>query len=261
MRLEDKFNQLKKEGKKAFIAYVTFGFPDIKLTKDICLALQECGVDIIEFGIPFSDPLADGPIIQKATSIAIEKGANIEVFFDMLNELQSFLKIPIVIMSYYNSIFKFGLTGFFKRISQLGVSAVTVVDLPIEESEDYIKTAKKYNLDTIFFVTPITSFSRVKKIIKVSKGFIYYVSVTGITGPKDFNYASLAPHIKSIKKITDLPLCVGFGIHSREQIVKVNKFSDGVIVGSEIIKFIEKYCYKEDFLNKLKSYIGSLCTK
>jgi len=260
MRLEDKFKELRKKKKKAFIAYVPFGFPNIKATKGICLGLQEAGVDAIELGIPFSDPLADGPIIQKATTAALAKGANLDNFFKELSQLKKSLEIPIVIMSYYNPIFKFGLTKFFKKMKQLGASALINVDLPIEEAGDYIKEAGKLDIDTIFFVTPVTSAKRIKRIAKQSRGFIYYISVTGITGPKDLKYASLASHVKSIKRVTKMPVCVGFGIHSREQVAKINTFSDGVIVGSEIVKFIDKHYRDKNFLNKLKSRVKSLRT-
>ena len=258
MRLDDKFKQLRKEGRKAFIVYVPFGFPEVEITKDIILTLQEAGVDIIELGIPFSDPLADGPIIQKATSQALEKGANINNLIQELAQLQNLLKIPLVVMSYYNPIFKFGLEKFFDKMNRVGVSAITVVDLPLEESKDYIEKAREFGLDTVFFVTPTTSGGRMQRIVKQSKGFIYYISVTGITGPKNLKYISLENHVRSIKRITDVPVCVGFGIHKREQVAKINSFSDGVIVGSGIVKFIENHHQDKDFLNKLKKYIRSL---
>ncbi len=258
MRLEDKFKSLRKENRKAFIAYVPFGFPNIKATKNICLSLQEAGVDVIELGIPFSDPLADGPIIQKATTTALAKGANMDNFFKELSQLKKTLKIPVAIMSYYNPIFKFGLVKFLKKMKQTGASALINVDMPLEEGGEYIKEAKKVDIDTIFFVTPVTSAARIKKIVAQSKGFIYYVSVTGITGPKDLEYASLAAHIKSIRRVTKVPVCVGFGIHNREQVSKINTFSDGVIVGSEIVKFIDKHYKSKNFLNKLKNHVKSL---
>lgn len=262
MRLAAKFKELKREKKKAFIAYVPFGFPNIKTTKGICLALQEAGVDAIELGIPFSDPLADGPIIQRATTAALTKGANIDNFFRELSTLKQSLKIPIVIMSYYNPIFNFGLARFLKKMKQLGASALINVDMPVDEGAEYIKEARKLDIDTIFFATPVTSAKRIKKIAKYSRGFIYYISVTGITGPKDLKYASLASHVKKIKQAAKVPVCVGFGIHSREQVSKINAFSDGVIVGSEIVKFIEKHYRDKNFLNKLKNHVKSLiCTK
>jgi tryptophan synthase alpha chain len=258
MRIEDKFKQLRKERKKAFIAYVPFGFPKIKYTKDIILTLQESGVDIIELGIPFSDPLADGPIIQKATFEALRTGANIKKLIAMLDQIKGSLKIPIVIMTYYNPLFRFGIDKFFKKMSDLGVSGITIVDLPVEESKFYISQARKFKLETIFFVTPTTSFERAKKIVKSSQGFIYYISVTGITGPKELHYQPLISHINQLKKITKVPICIGFGIHNRKQVKKLDTFSDGVIVGSSIVKFIEKNYSKSNFLSRLKSYIKSL---
>jgi len=260
MHLKDKFNQLRAEKRKAFIAYVPFGFPSPKATKNICLVLEEAGVDIIELGIPFSDPLADGPIIQKATSLALKRGANINGFLRFLSDIKKSLKIPIVVMSYYNPIFNFGQEKFFRKISQLGVSGITIVDLPLEESREYLKKAKKFNLETIFFITPTTSSLRARKIAKQSKGFIYYISVTGITGPKKLQFSSLARSIKDVRRMSNVPVCVGFGIHTKEQVAKINKFSDGVIVGSSIVKFIEKNYNKRIFLKKLKQYIKSLKT-
>ncbi|NQT28233.1 MAG: tryptophan synthase subunit alpha [Candidatus Omnitrophica bacterium] len=258
MRLENKFKELRKNKKKAFIVYIPFGFPSIKATKGICLSLEEAGVDVIELGIPFSDPLADGPIIQQATTAALAKGANTDNFFKELSGLKQSLKIPVVIMSYYNPIFKFGLVRFLKKMKQSGASALINVDMPLEEGAEYIKEARKLNIDTIFFVTPVTSAKRIKKIVNQSRGFIYYISVTGITGPKDLEYASLAAGVKSIKRVTKIPVCVGFGIHSREQVAKINTFSDGVIVGSEIVKFIDKHYRDKNFLNKLKNHVKSL---
>jgi len=261
MRLADKFKQLKKEKKKAFIAYVPFGFPSRGQTLDICLSLERAGADIIELGIPFSDPLADGPIIQAATTKALAKGANLDNFFLTLTQLKKHLTVPIVIMAYYNPIYRYGLSKFFIKIKAQGVSAVTFVDVPVEESKDYLGLARKYQIDTIFFVTPTTSHERIKKIVKASRGFVYYISVTGITGPKSFQYKRLTQHVEKTRKLAKIPVCVGFGIHKKEQIMRINKFSDGVIVGSSIVKFIEKHHKDKKFLKKLQNYIRSLCPR
>ncbi|MBN3040387.1 MAG: tryptophan synthase subunit alpha [Candidatus Omnitrophica bacterium] len=258
MRLEEKFEQLKLEGRKAFIAYVPYGFPDIKLTKEICLRLQDSGVDIIELGIPFSDPLADGPIIQRATSAALQKGANIEKCFISLSQMLKSLKIPVVLMTYYNPIYRYGLKKFFLKMKQLGVTAVTVVDLPLEESKEYIELARNFDIETVFFATPTTSKQRLVKIVRQSRGFLYYISVTGITGPRNLQYSPLIKYIKQIKSISKIPVCVGFGIHSRAQIKKICSFSDGVIVGSSIVRFIEDNYQKSNFLDRLQSYVKSL---
>ncbi len=258
MRLKDKFKQLAKENNKAFIAYIPFGFPNVDLSCKIFLALQEAGVDIIEIGIPFSDPLADGPIIQRATSIALKKGVNQDIFFKSFDKIKKLIKIPVVIMSYYNPIYKYGINKFFQKMKTIGFSAITIVDLPVEEGKIYLEEAGKYNMDTIFFITPVTSSERANKIAKYSKGFIYYISVTGITGANDLDLVSVRQHLNNIKKMTTLPVCVGFGIHSREQVIKISKFSDGAIVGSEIVKFIDENYKQKDFLNKLKNHVKYL---
>ncbi|MDP2924229.1 MAG: tryptophan synthase subunit alpha [Candidatus Omnitrophota bacterium] len=258
MTIKDKFNQLREEGRKAFIAYVPFGFPSIKRTKDILLTLQEAGVDIIELGIPFSDPIADGPIIQEATTIALNKGANIQNLFVTLKELKKDLKIPVALMTYYNPVFRFGIRKFFAKMHSLDISGIIVVDLSLEESATYIKEAKNFLIETIFFITPVTPIERAKKIIKASNGFIYYISVTGTTGIRDISYASLATHIRKLKTMTKLPICVGFGIHTRKQVKKVYQFSDGAIVGSAIVKFIRDNHSKRGFLERLRKYVKSL---
>lgn len=261
MRLKDKFKQLKKEGRKAFVAYVPFGFPNPRATKGICLSLQRAGVDIIELGIPFSDPLADGPIIQRATTKAIASGANINNFFKTLKELKKVLTIPVVVMTYYNPVFSFGLNNFFRRIKAHGVLASLIVDLPLEEAGSYIDQARRLDIDTVFFITPTTSKQRIKRIVGASRGFIYYISVTGITGPKDIAYKSISKQINSIKKMSKLPVCVGFGIHSPSQVRGVNKISDGAIVGSSIVEFIEDNYRKKGFLKLLERHTTMLCMR
>ena len=258
MRIEDRFNRLKKEKKKAFIAYIPFGFPKVKYTKDIILALQDAGVDLIELGIPFSDPLADGPIIQAATAKALSMGADTDKLFSMLNQLKGKLNIPLVLMTYYNPVFRYGMDRFFRKMRQADVSGIMIVDLPVEESEEYIKMAKSFDLESVFFITPTTSKQRAKRIVKASKGFIYYISVTGITGPRDLVYSPLASYVKYLRTITRLPICLGFGVHTKRQVKEIGSFSDGVIIGSSIVRFIEDNHSRKDFLKRLKKYIKSL---
>jgi tryptophan synthase alpha chain len=261
MRIGDKFKQLKNEKRKAFIAYVPYGFPSISATKNICLTLQDSGVDIIELGIPFSDPLADGPIIAEAGTKALEKGANLNNFFKTLGVLRTSLKIPLVAMTYYNPILQFGIDKFLKKLNDNDVNALIVVDLPLEENAFLLRKAQRFSIDTILFATPVSSLQRIKRIVKKSSGFIYYISVTGITGPKTIKISQVSRYVKSIKKITETPVCVGFGIHKREQVVAMRDFSDGVIVGSSIVQYIDSHHKDKDFLNKLGVYVKSLCLK
>lgn len=255
MRIEEKFKELKKINKKAFVVYIPFGFPNIETSQDILFTIEKVA-DIVEIGLPFSDPIADGPIIQEATTIALKNGATVKKLFSILKKTP--LKIPILIMSYYNPIFRFGLKKFFLNMSKLGISGSLIVDLPIEESSDYIRETKKFNLETVFFITPTTSLDRAKIIVNFSKGFIYYISVTGITGPKELSYRTLEKHIRELKNITTLPVCVGFGIHNSEQIKKIWGFSDGVILGSCIVEFIKENYPKRDFLKRLENYLIKL---
>ena len=261
MKIADKFKQLKKDKKKAFIAYVPFGFPTINHTKKIILALQDAGVDIIELGIPFSDPLADGPIIQEATTIALKKGATLEKLFSFLSSIKKSLKVPLVIMTYYNPVFHYGQDKFFAKLKKADVSGIMAVDLPVEESKQYIKTAKKHKLDTVFFITPTTSASRARNIAKVSKGFIYYISVTGITGPKSLKYGKLSNHLSKLKRMTKLPICIGFGVHTKDQVKQLSRISDGVIVGSAIVKFIKQNHPETKFYRPERSFYQLLLSR
>ena len=256
--IKEKFQQLKKEDKKAFVAYVPYGFPSVRHTKDILLTLQGSGVDIVELGIPFSDPVSDGPVIQEATSIALKNGANTQNLFITLNKIKKDIKVPLALMTYYNPIFRFGIDNFFKSMDKACVSGILTVDLPIDEASEYLKKAKKYKIETVFFITPVTPLARAKKIIEASGGFVYYISVTGTTGVREISYEALASHIRQLKKNTTLPICVGFGVHTKEQFANICKFSDGAIIGSAIVKFIRDNHSKHGFLDKLKKYVISL---
>ncbi|MDD4954794.1 MAG: tryptophan synthase subunit alpha [Candidatus Omnitrophica bacterium] len=258
MTIKEKFQELKKQGRKAFVAYVPYGFPTIAKTRDIIIALQEAGVDIIELGIPFSDPVADGAVIQEAASIALKNGANTKNLFDTLNRIKKDIKVPVALMTYYNPVFRFGVEDFFKSMNEAGVSGILTVDLPIDEASEYLRQAKKHKIETVFFITPVTPISRAKKILKASKGFLYYISVTGTTGVREISYDSLSGHIKQLKKETDLPVCVGFGVHTKEQFKNICKFSDGAIIGSAIVKFIKENHTRGNFLNSFKNYVRSL---
>ena len=256
MTLKDKFSRLKVANKKAFVVYVTYGFPNIALSEKIIKVLAQ-EADIVELGLPFSDPLADGPIIQEASEIALAQGANIDKVFSSLKKIKP-ANTPIAILTYYNPVFKYGVDKFMRGAKSAGISGVMIADLVIEEAEKYIKTARNHNIDTIFFVTPTTPQGRIKKIASLSRGFIYYISVTGITGPKALTYEGIRRQLKNIAKYSAVPVCVGFGIHRRKQVKEISSFSDGVIVGSAVIKFIKENYRHSSFLPRLKGFIRSL---
>jgi len=261
MILKEKFAQLKKEKRAALIAYVPYGFPSPKDTEDILYALEKGGADIIELGVPFSDPLADGPIIQAAANQALLAGASVEKLFALLKKVKGKINTPLVIMTYLNPVLAYGAKKFFHAMKVCGISGVMLVDSPVEESREFIRLARANNINTIFFVTPTTEKSRLTKITQASNGFIYYISVAGTTGFREFCYDDLAQKVKALKKMSRTPVCIGFGVHSRAQVEKLRVFADGVIVGSAIVKYISENHKRPGFLTGLERFVAQLCTK
>lgn len=239
-RINETFKRLKKEGKTAFIPYVTAADPDMETSKKIVRALTTAGADIIELGIPFSDPLADGPTIQKAVRRSLKNHCSVKKVFDMVKELRREICVPFVFMTYYNIIYNYGLDRFVKSAKSNGADGVIVADLSMEESSELIRLADKEDFCVIMLTAPTTSVARFKKIASKSRGFVYYVSLTGVTGARKELSGELRKDIKRLSEITRKPVCVGFGISTPAQAEEIKSVSDGIIVGSAIIKVIEK---------------------
>ncbi len=259
-RIDRTFRQLRKKGKKAFVAFITAGYPDLKTTAELVLEFSRAGVDIIELGVPFSDPMADGPIIQEASQQALKKKVNLRAILDLVRALRKKTEIPICLMTYYNPIFCFQEARFVKTAVACGVDGVIVPDLPPEESDGFRKLAAGMNLATVFFIAPTTTASRAKLIARLSRGFIYYVSLTGVTGPRQALPADLRAHVKAIKKITDKPVCVGFGISTARQVAQIQKIGDGAIVGSAIVGKIKENLGRPDLVKRVSDFVSTLCT-
>jgi len=238
-RIDSKFKELKAQGKKAFIAYITAGDPALAVTARLVPELEKSGVDIIELGIPFSDPVADGPTIQAASQRALKGKVNLAGIFRMVKALRSKTGIPLVFMTYYNPVFKYGLARFVKDCRSAGVDGVIVPDLPYEEAGDLLRLTKNTCVSVIFLAAPTSTPERLKKIAALSSGFIYYVSLTGVTGARKSLPLEIRSKVKKIKSLTKLPVCVGFGISDPSQAKNVAGISDGVIVGSAIVKVIK----------------------
>ena len=237
-RIDKKFKELKRRGSKAFIAYITAGDPNLSVTKKIVLSLEMSGVDIIELGVPFSDPIADGPTIQAASHRALAGGVTLKKIFSMMGSLRKATQIPIAFMTYYNPVLKYGIKKFITDCSLKGVDGVIVPDLPVEEAEGLVCSAKEQDISTIFLVAPTSTRKRVGMIAERSKGFIYYVSLTGVTGARRNLPPEVISNVKMIKSMTDKPVAVGFGISSPCQAHDIGKSADGVIIGSAIVKII-----------------------
>ena len=251
-RIGEKFKEIQAKKGKAFIPYIMAGHPSIQRTKELVKMLEDCGADIIELGVPFSDPLADGPTIQKAAQSALDSGVNLRRVIELVSELRKSTQIPLILMTYYNPIFKYGEERFVNDASNAGVDGIIVPDLPPEEAEAILKYSKKKDFDIIFLLAPTSTEDRIRKVAKVSSGFIYYVSITGITGSTLSMDASIESHISAIKKISNKPVAVGFGISTAADAANVSRFADGVIVGSSIVKRVE------DTDDDLRKYLLSL---
>ncbi|MCM8792640.1 MAG: tryptophan synthase subunit alpha [Candidatus Omnitrophica bacterium] len=254
-RIERKFKELKRKRQKAFVVFLTCGYPDLRTTKILIKELYRAGVDIIELGIPFSDPLADGKLIQESSAYALKKGIDIFKVFKLASETRRITSIPLCLLTYYNPIICFGLERFMRMSRDSGVDGLIIPDLPPEESKDILKIAKSYGISVIFFISPTTSGERLKLICNLSRGFIYYVSLTGVTGPREKLPVDLIDNLKKIKKITSKPVCVGFGISRPDQIKRLYKIVDGVIVGSAIIKKIKDNLGKPDLIKKVVDFV------
>jgi len=258
-RIKEKFEELEKRNEKALISYIMLGFPNEKATMSTIRGLVKGGVDIIELGFPFSDPLADGPVIQNASTISLEKGTNISKFFNIVKKIRKETDIPLVLMTYTNILHHMGYQKFIKNAKKVGIDGFILPDMSIEESKDYLKAAKN-NSDTIFLISPNTSKTRIEKIAKASTGFLYLVAVFGTTGVKTGikNYTLKA--IKNVKKQTKskIPIGIGFGVSTPEDVKKYIKAgADAVIVGSAYLKLIER-TKQQNLESKITSFTKSL---
>ncbi len=262
-RIDEKFRELNELGKKALIAFITSGDPNQKISKKILGVLKNSKVDLIEIGFPFSDPMADGPTIQKSSQRAIKAGSNLNSTLELVESFRIEDKsTPIILMGYFNPIFQFGLKKFFVNCRRVGVDGLIVVDLPPEENSYINLYTEKFNIHNIRLLTPTTDQERLRKVLKHTKGFLYYISVMGITGTKKPSLKGVKNSVQNIKSKSKLPLCVGFGITKRDQVKEINKFADGCVVGSAIVKFIEEFDKKKFnekvMLNNISNFLVNL---
>ncbi len=257
-RIDSKFKELRKKRRKAFIAFITAGDPDLRTTEQLVLAFEGASVDIIELGVPFSDPLADGPTIQAASQRALKKHVNLENILAMVKRIRQRSQIPIALMTYYNPVFHYGEARFAAKAKACGVDGLIVPDLPPEEGHGLIRAARKNGLATVFFLSPTTTSRRIKSIVNASTGFIYYVSLTGVTGTQQQLPASLTQHVRLAKRLTSKPVCVGFGVSTPAQVRQVAKVADGVIVGSAIVNTIAKNKGKKQLVANVSRFVQTL---
>ncbi len=240
-RIAEKFAQLKKNGGKALITFITAGDPDLDMTRDLIPEMEKSGADIIELGVPFSDPMADGPTIQMASERALAAGTTLENILAMVESVRRVSQVPIILMGYFNPVYRYGIGKFAADAVKAGVDGVLLVDLPPEEAAGFRNEALAQGLDVIFLLTPTSDDKRIEKVARLAGGFVYYVSVTGVTGARKSVDDDVLEAVTKIKKRVDLPVAVGFGISDPSQAAKVAAVADGVVVGSALVKLFEKY--------------------
>lgn len=258
-RIDNKFKELKEKGRIALVTYITAGDPSLDMTVDLVLALEESGADIIELGVPFSDPMADGPAIQLASERALKNGTSLRDVIRLVKRIREKSEIPLIIFGYYNPFFKYGLEKFSMDAAGAGADGVLVVDLPPEEAGELKVHTDSSGLDLVFLLAPTSTSDRISLVAERAGGFVYLVSVTGVTGVRPDMEYSLDELADEIKKDTNLPVGVGFGISTDEQVRKIARYADAVIVGSAIVRIIEKHGDQKEMLHdELSKFVNDL---
>jgi tryptophan synthase alpha chain len=257
-RIEREFERLRKDQKKALVVYLTAGDPSLETTEAIILELDKAGVNILEIGVPFSDPTADGPVIQAASQRALQNGVTLENILAMIESVRKCSDIPIILFGYYNPIYRYGNEAFAARASAVGVDGILVVDLPMEESFELRRYTDRMGMDFISLIAPTTNDSRIERIVSRAKGFLYYITVTGVTGTAKPEPADIEREVKRIRRLSNLPVVAGFGISTPQQVAEIAPLADGIVIGSAIVRMIADNQGKEGLPQLVSSYIGEI---
>ncbi|MDK2806637.1 MAG: tryptophan synthase alpha chain [Thermoanaerobacterium sp.] len=256
-RIDKKFYELKQKGLKAMIPFITAGDPSLDVTVELVFKMEEGGADIIEIGIPYSDPLADGPIIQASSTRALKNGTKIDNIMDTVKKIRQKSEIPLVYLVYYNSIFKYGIERFVNEAKESGIDGLIIPDLPLEERKDIKEISEKYGIYLIPLVAP-TSKERIKSICESGKGFVYCVSTKGVTGIRNSIETDIKEYMRTVSEYTNMPKAIGFGISGPDMAKRFAPYCDGIIVGSAIVKMINDSRSKEDIYDNVKKFIFSI---
>lgn len=256
-RIKQTFDALKRENRKALITFITAGDPTIETTKKLVIEMEKRGANIIELGIPYSDPIAEGPVIQAANSRALKNNLRLKDIMAAAAEIRKEVSVPLIYLLYFNSILQYGIEKFLRDCVNSGVDGLIIPDLPYEEKNEIADSASKYNIDIISMVSP-TSKDRIEKIAKDAKGFLYCVSSLGVTGVRNNFDTDFAEFFGHIDRYANVPKAVGFGISTGEQIRNLRRFCDGIIIGSAIVKKVEESSCEEDAVEKVGEYVQAM---
>lgn len=257
-RISKKLRELRRAGKKAFIPFITAGDPDLKTTEVLIATLERVGVTLIELGVPFSDPMADGPVIQKSSERALAKGVHLAAILALVKKIRRTSQIPILLMGYYNPLLQYGLEKFATDAHVAGVDGVLVVDLPAEEAGPLRQALSGLPIDIIYLLAPTSNETRLKLVNRHGSGFVYYVSMTGTTGAKHLDATDVVQNLARIRRHVRLPINVGFGISTPAQIRAVSPSADGVVVGSALVKLIEENSRRRNLPARVEEYVKAL---
>lgn len=257
-RIVRSFTQRRAEGRTALVAYLTAGDPHPDVTPDLVLALEQGGADVIELGVPFSDPIADGPVIQRGADRALKAGTNVRSVLEIASRVRRKSEVPLLLFTYLNPILRYGLDAVARDAAAAGIDGVLLTDLSVEEAKPYLSAARAHHLDTVFLAAPTSSPERLRLVAEYSTGFVYLVSRTGVTGERQTLSDSVEPLVASMRALTTLPLAVGFGISTAEQARVVGQCADGVVVGSAIVRLMEEHGRQPTLLSAIESFTHSL---
>ena len=257
-RLDTTFARLRARGERALVAYFTAGDPSLETTAHLVREAERRGADVIELGVPFSDPLADGPVIQRAAARALTAGTSLVRILETVAELRRDVGVPIVLLTYYNPVLAFGLPAFAETAAKAGLDGVLVPDLPIEEADPLRARTDEVGVDLAQFVAPTSTGPRLRQITRQCRGFIYLVSLTGVTGERAELPPELARQIRALRGVTTKPVCVGFGISTPEQVAMVGTLADGAIVGSAIVRCVEERAGSASLVSDVGAFIAAL---
>jgi len=253
-RIDKKFQELRATNRKAFIPFITAGDPDLKTTAELILTLEEAGADIIEVGVPFSDPIADGPVIQRATERALASRTTLRDILNLGREIRKTSQVPLLIMSYYNPLLHYGLEKLARDAAQAGFDGILGSDLTVEESGPFVGTMNAAGLNTVFLVAPTSSAERIRRIAQTSTGFVYAVSRTGVTGERQELSTELRDFLKTLRCHTPIPIAVGFGISRPEHVQAVWQEADGAVVGSALVREIEQHASNGNLSERIAEF-------
>jgi tryptophan synthase alpha chain len=257
-RIAEAFETLKRAGKKGFIPYITAGDPDLATTEQLLPAIGKSGATLIELGVPFSDPMADGPVIQRASERALKHDFGLQEIFDTAARARKQIDTPIILFSYYNPLLQFGLSRLARAAKDAGIDGVLVTDLTPEESGEFQAELRAHGLDMIFLVAPTSTDERLKLIAERASGFIYAVSRAGVTGTRESVSAEAEKLVNRVRKFSSLPVAVGFGISNAQQVADVNRYADAVVVGSAIVAEMERLAGEPDLVMRVGQFLTGL---